>query len=566
MILVVMAVATTSIYAKEARTKLLAVVETPTGYEGSMADLSLKITAGTGNVYMDTSQLTKFDTQISTRFAKEIACDFLDVDCSQYDFTYTIKASSSIIGGPSAGAATAVLTASLLDGFIMDESIGITGTIDSGGLIGSVGGLKAKLEAAAGAGLKKVLIPNGERYIEENNQTIDLVDYGKTLGIDVIEVSDLNDAIYEFTGERFQLNDKELVINPFYENTMESLAVQLCNRSMELDTQLVRINKTLDYNRLEKALNLTQESTVVFESGKYYTAASLCFGANVIYGQIIMTDFNLSSDKIEEIIKDKDAEIERFNTKINNRDYKTITDLEAFMVVKERLIESEESLKTATNLNDVAYAIERLYSAYSWANFFDQPGREFNLDSENLKESCLTKLSEAEERYQYVGLFLPNVLDRKELDYAYQDLNNENYELCLFKASKAKAEANTILSVMDTKENQTVNIINKKLLVAKNIIIKENENDAFPILGYSYYEYADYLKEKDPYSALLYTEYALELSSLDLYFKEKNETFKPITDLYSNFYMIFILLIGVILGLLIAYPFIRRKSYTIRIK
>ena len=42
-----------------------------------------------------------------------------------------------------------------------------------------------------------------------------------------------------------------------------------------------------------------------------------------------------------------------------------------------------------------------------------------------------------------------------------------------------------------------------------------------PILGYSYYEYANTLKEDDESSALLYSEYALELSSLEIYFKEQ---------------------------------------------
>ena len=51
---------------------LLAVQETPNGtYVGSTADLYLELRDGTGRVFLDTSPLTKVDTQISTRYAKE---------------------------------------------------------------------------------------------------------------------------------------------------------------------------------------------------------------------------------------------------------------------------------------------------------------------------------------------------------------------------------------------------------------------------------------------------------------------------------------------------------------
>ena len=45
---------------------------------------------------------------------------------------------------------------------------------------------------------------------------------------------------------------------------------------------------------------------------------------------------------------------------------------------------------------------------------------------------------------------------------------------------------------------------------------------AFPILGYSYYQYASSLRD-DPGIDLVYSEYALELSNLDMYFEEESE-------------------------------------------
>ena len=158
-----------SITATTGHMKLLAVTN-PTSGQGGIADLYLTIKEGNGKVYLDTFPLTKVDTQISTRFAKEIACDFLEKDCEQIDFFYTIRSNSAIIGGPSAGAAIAVLTVALLEENQIDEETTITGTINSGGIIGSVGGIKAKINAASKKGLRKVLIPQ-TTILTENNET-----------------------------------------------------------------------------------------------------------------------------------------------------------------------------------------------------------------------------------------------------------------------------------------------------------------------------------------------------------------------------------------------------------
>ncbi len=166
-------------YAGVGHMPLLAVSQTKDGYEGSPAHLYLEIKPGTGRVFIETYPLTKLDTQISTRFAREIACKYVNADCDNYDFFYTIRAESSIIGGPSAGSAISALTIAMLDNLNIDEHITITGTINSGGIVGPVGGLKEKIDAASEIEIKKVLIPAGTRFSKEkNNKTIDLVEYG----------------------------------------------------------------------------------------------------------------------------------------------------------------------------------------------------------------------------------------------------------------------------------------------------------------------------------------------------------------------------------------------------
>ncbi len=568
-----------TISAKQSHLKLLAVKETADGYEGTTADLYLEIKSGSGRVFLDTFPLTKVDTQISTRFAKDIACSYLDEDCLKYDFIYTIRANSPIIAGPSAGGAITLLTIALLEDLKLDQQISITGTINSGGIIGPVGGIKEKIDAAQEEGLKKVLIPEGERFIKEDrkiietieivkgsktfvnasitNKTIDLVEYGKDKGLEVVEVSDINQALYEFTGREFEKQDYPLIIDKGYEKTMSSLASKLCNRSSKLLTSVNRLDYS-EYNEtMDSILNLTDKASTAINNKRYYSAASYCFGANVKLTYLLLSLKGTTSADIQENIDLIDKNILKLKNSIDQKEKKTVTDLEAYAVVKERLIESKEYKERVSenlpekDLYTLAYSFERVYSAFSWANFFDHRGKEFNFNKALLESSCKDKITEAEERYNYVLLFYP-ALDlegtRKEIDYAYDDLENEDYELCLFKATKSKAESDVILSVSGIGSDKIPGLLDKKLEVAKENIAKQINKGNFPVLGYSYYEYANELKENDKYSALLYSEYALELSNLDMYFKQAKKSFLIKIDILPFIFLI----LGILLGYMIS--------------
>ncbi|MEA2037784.1 MAG: S16 family serine protease, partial [Nanoarchaeota archaeon] len=427
------------IEAKQGHMKLLAVKEVNDDYEGAIADLYLEIKDGTGRVFLDTFPLTKLDTQISTRFAKDVACSYLDMDCSNYDFIYTIKADSSIVAGPSAGGAITILTAALLEDYQLDNGVSITGTINSGGIIGTVGGIKEKIDAASENGINKVLIPEGERFVKEDrkviekttitiggnktrenasitNKTIDLVEYGKEKGLEVIEVSDIGEALHEFTGIVFEKEEYEISIDKDYESTMSFLANKLCDRrDLLLEKAETYEIYDLEVNRSMKSiLNLTSRSKLALENGKDYSAASYCFGANVELTYILLYLENNTEEDIEEKIEIIERNTKKLEGVINKRKKKTVTDLEAYAIVKERLIESEDYKKkileeniTKQSIHDLAYSFERVYSAFSWANFFDHRGREYDFNKEQLENSCHDKMAEAEERYQYVSLFYP---------------------------------------------------------------------------------------------------------------------------------------------------------------
>ncbi len=554
-------------HAKTYHMYLLAVSESTAQPHGMVADLYLDLVPGSGRVFIDTFPFTRVDTQISTRFGKSIACSYLQLDCNDLDFFYTIRSNSAIVGGPSAGSALTVLTAAALDDRKLDPKIAITGTINSGGLIGPVGGVQQKIQAAAEFNLTKVLIPKGERYITDEvngtNETVDLFAYGKTLGIDVMEVATIDEAYYQFTGVSHKKDYKEVNVTPQYTNTMEEISGRLCSRTVELSSKVA----LKDSRNFLAAQNLSKKADTAGKLAEYYSRASYCFGANIRLADEIMIEDNITRPGIQAGIDELEANITLFESSIESRKLATLTDLQTYEIVRERLIDAEDYLNnsiqglksndTADAIYYLAYARERYISAVSWSAFFGLSGKSLVLSQETLKNSCAEKLSEAEERYQYVQLYLPNQLSntRALLDRTYADQASGEYSLCLFEASKAKAEADVVLGIIGVSEDQIPDYLQTKLELANDQIASQLDKGNLPILGYSYYEYAKSLKDSDIYSALIYTEYALELSNLDIYFSNPKKKTLDLPDMR----LVLIFFLGIILGVFIGILARRRK-------
>lgn len=546
-----------SSYYNQGHIKLLAVSTIGDKEIGSVADLYLEIKKGTGRVFIDTYPLTKLDTQFSTRFAKSFACDYLDMDCSRYDFFYTIKAKSAIIGGPSAGAAITLLTISQLSKENFPKNTAITGTINSGGIIGPVAGIKAKIEAAQKDGLDLVFIP--KLAIEKNNSN--LTEFLENTSINVIKVSTIDEALFELTGKRFN-KYPNVFVDDIFQDTMKDIAAVLCNETKNI---IIYNTNTLEENRsknlFQKGINATKNKT-------YYAAASYCFGANIEIRKLIFS--RLSNDELYHIYLNLSKNIESLNKIINVINLKTVADLQTYMIVKERLIDASEyilELDRKNNFSNIsssrlAYSYERYNSALTWSKFFGTGKKQFNLNQEHLQETCMNKIVEVTTNLDYINLYINIPLEsiEKEIDYANTDLRNEDYELCIFKASKAKAEISLILEALSIAQDQIKELVEKKIELTKKNIAKVQQKGFFPILGYSYFEYSKSLLESDPQSANLYIEYANELSNLNVYFETKSN--KRRLDININYTITFFLgvLIGILITIIIFNPFKKNKS------
>lgn len=474
---------------------------------GGTAEVSLELRHGSGRIFLDSYPLSQLDTQISTRFAKEMACSFLDVDCSDIDFFYTIRASTGVIGGPSAGGALTVLTVALLDNQELDKTVAMTGTINSGGTIGSVGGIPAKVKAAADKGFETVIIP---KFSGENI----------TSDIEVIEVTNIEEALLVFTGKNYD-NNYTLQKYELYDQLMEQVAQEICAATETFMANGLDKN-TSEYNASDYYYNLSKEAIITDD---YYSAASYCFSSNIRLRGLSLKDSSNLKDDLR-VLKEK---ITSFDSKLDSKKLTSLSELETFMIVKERLLEAREVAdeldETNISYQLLAYGIERFNSAVTWSKFFGLESKPIDLDSEHLESACINKLNEADERNNYVRLINP-LFDNEELDGAYNSKDDGDYIMCLFKATKSKAEINSLIDAIGTDVNQTDELVDSKLNSAQKVIAKQQSKDQFPILGYSYYQYANSLKIQDSTNALIFSQYALEFSNLDVYFPVQRK--KPV--------------------------------------
>jgi hypothetical protein len=107
------------------------------------------------------------------------------------------------IDGPSAGALLTVGVLSGLHGHQINPQATMTGTINPDGEVGPVGGIPYKIEGAARAGKKIVLIPAINRFEvdKRTGKSVDLIEHGRANNVEVRLVKNLWQAYRELTGQ-----------------------------------------------------------------------------------------------------------------------------------------------------------------------------------------------------------------------------------------------------------------------------------------------------------------------------------------------------------------------------
>jgi predicted S18 family serine protease len=134
---------------------------------GSIMNISVEIMPGKGRVLVQTKPLMGVVFQGAANTAVAVARNKTGVDLSKSDVIFSIDSGDIIseVDGPSAGALMTLLTISALEKQPIDQSLTLTGTIESNGHIGAIGGIVAKATAAKENGKTLFLIPQENQLI-----------------------------------------------------------------------------------------------------------------------------------------------------------------------------------------------------------------------------------------------------------------------------------------------------------------------------------------------------------------------------------------------------------------
>jgi predicted S18 family serine protease len=320
---------------------------------------------------------------------------------------------------------------------------------------------------------------------------------------------------------------------------MQNLSKILCERTAKIEKDIQEENIILNESTINSSREKKELSQNASEQGNFYSSASYCFGNNIFLKYSFYQQSKLKMESINTLfsyLQDKNSALQE---QLNQEEIETISSLQAVMVVKERANDVQQQInlfqenKANYTLEEIysilAYTEERYFSALSWYQFINMPGKKYLLDQEQIADSCTQKISEAQERYQYVNIYLEADLLKhleEQINGAEEARTEQEYELCLMQASQAKAEADAILSSAGLGEDSLPDFLASKSKAVEKVIAENSAEGIFPILGYSYYQYAQSLEKSQPFNALIYYEYALEMSDLSLYFPEEERSSK----------------------------------------
>jgi uncharacterized protein len=544
-----------------------AVAQTSAGYRGVISTITITIQSnGSGRVFVDTLPLTQIDMQGSARLAVTVASALIrgdttcDVDPNAYDYFFVVRTEAPIIGGPSAGAIMTIAVTALLENWEMSNDTVMTGMINPDGSIGPVGGIVHKVDAAASVGAKRFLILKGQNTYTEtisetstsesgwtqiiNRQiTRNVSDYAaQHYGIEIVEIEDVNDALWYFTGYTFpELISNDSISTEDYIDSMKPLAKTLLHEARELyQNASIQFNITSIPNQypfyfrnhitdyLNAAKQNLLESDSWFNQELYYTSTSNSFQSLIDSQYVVYACeyFRAESDDeyvvtVLEYVKSvheekskiaKNASIEGAITlQCVGAAQKRASNAATYVFDAEIDYQNKEYL---TALSSLAYALKRSESIEWWLNIstsFNDPGSYNYSDIETLAQEYI---EDAQQAVTYSGVILQemgrtsNYLSQSEtlLETARDDLTAEYVAAALFEALESLAKANLALELVDGMSNDKL----ERARESASGSISESRNQGIePVLAVSYFEFGQSLvNDSSPETAMVYYKFA----------------------------------------------------------
>lgn len=520
--------------------KVPAVQITENGSEvGVLSDLIIEIKyPGTGTVYFSAEPLTELDTQATARVATLVASYLADVNWNDYDFYIKLKAPTLIVGGPSAGVAITVgILAAILGDSIKGDVIA-TGMINPDGTIGPVGGIVAKLKAAAEYGAKLFLIPAGQSTVYQTivettsiggiiirnvkRVPVNVMEEGKKLGVQVVEVASVREAYYYFTNRK--LEPKK--INPMtpqwmleflrewtrYNVDNASILINQVNSLIENLNPNARIYIEEIVNNVNNSLKKIKD---YLKDGKAYTAASLSF-MSVVKSEYAKVAAEYLSGKrphqiVSNLIKQANDTLTLVDKRLRTIDVKRISDLELFIASIDRKYEALDVIKRTSvlldkgiilddeiwgALHEAVYAKWRAITALQWSSVIPHAPLSPKISKSRLFKVTSLMIYESESVLGYLKTLYKDLglnINLEDLENMYNNAlqayrNNNTYIALTF---SLKTIIQSTLIIHNLFQSNINLIINATKIEALDALSKLINRGIDPVLPQSYFELAE---------------------------------------------------------------------------
>lgn len=541
-----------------------AVMQTENGTVGVLSNLTVTVSyPGSGKVYFSAEPLTDVDTQGSARVAAFVACYLLGKDFGSYDFFYLMSSKSTIIGGPSAGAAMTVATMAALMETQPRKDVVMTGMINPDGTVGPVGGIPEKLRAAAEGGAKIFLIPAGQRVVTESKverttigiititrtvqSKVDLVELGSKLGVNVIEVQDVAEAFKYFTGMKIEVPEiQKLELPDYVKNAISSwVKIYLSNassmneKSTDLLSKLSSSQASYISYLVGESEKYAKNASDLMNKGFYYTAASTAFQSAFYSERAYETALYLTEGKsaFERAFKEVNLSLDMLYKEIMSLK-PSLEGIDVISAAWIRYYDARRNLELSSSaysnglvldrstwsgiqygaISYLAYAKWRAITAKTWLSLY----RQGNVISQISLKSIADVLIYGAETSSSYAYTLYSGASNYLLDESQQRLSDArdaysagNYIGALGLSVEAISDATTAIhAVYYTDMSTAISGVKKSALTA---ISRAKSGGIEPLLAMSYYELASYYEKSDPLTSLsLYEMSAVSAMSLEI--------------------------------------------------
>ena len=455
---VVLAVTWQTFTVKVASAEINALAVGPTG--GAVLPIKVTlITPGDGRAYVAGVPETGEGFGPSAQIALYVASRYSGRPYANYTALLRVLANDAQVGGPSASGYITVALFALMNNLTLRDDTAMTGIILPDGLIGPVGGVSQKVDAAAKKGITTVLVPMGEAP-------------SGAAGVKVIEIGTLEDAIYYLTGYRLQTPSP---------SSVDDAAFRVISRNL-FNAVYSYYNQTIGRGYVDTALinKLKAEE-------KYYTAASLIFqGIRQYYQQQASSSRRTARtlyDQALQMAKEAEAELAKIPVTINNVD----------LVVASYTRIYEVYLQANSTSPDAGAMYARAVTLRSWVEEARKTAYGAGLNESMLAEVARMYLDYAKTMYAYLETtYRVNLGDYGAVVQLAEDLYSRGLYLASM-ANSVEVIAESASALMTAAPDKYLEVARSRALINMARAAQCGYTNTLPL---SYLQFGDYFSNQ----------------------------------------------------------------------